>query len=358
MFPETTRDVVMIPDRDHLLRRYRPLNCSRLMMIMKVSSSAGPPECQWSPPSGATTCRIVATDSLANVRDIRSGVKDATNCNEGSARSCLLTQKLTGSNISSHRLSSGLIPEGQNIYWFVRCGAEGVDGEWSPARRFRLRSSDPDPVEVMVSNVSPSSGSYRMGGALTVTWDANAAMTDEMLISLKRDAYSGSALGGDYVVLVTGTANDGAQTFIIPTNLNAASDWRIYVKHVMSERWAAASGTVSVMSPSEPASGPSGNGDYCGDENGNNSGLLYTCTNGTYSLKQQCSHGCDVGAPGQNDTCSPAPMTCNATQDWSPNTMSASSLGRSHSQSIDVELEINFRGTGSAGQVEFQVGKF
>ena len=60
----------------------------------------------------------------------------------------------------------------------------------------------------------------------------------------------------------------------------------------------------------EPTSCPGGNGDYCGDKNGNDSGNLYRCTDGNYSLEQQCEHGCDVGAPGQNDTCSSAPASC------------------------------------------------
>jgi len=62
---------------------------------------------------------------------------------------------------------------------------------------------------------------------------------------------------------------------------------------------------------------PNGNGLYCGSANlGQDTNYLYQCTNGSYTLSQQCSNGCQVNAPGTNDSCKAA--TVNPTIAMSP----------------------------------------
>ncbi len=48
-----------------------------------------------------------------------------------------------------------------------------------------------------------------------------------------------------------------------------------------------------------------GNGDYCGTTLGLDSNTLYTCTNGSISIKQQCSNGCQFKPSGTPDICYP-----------------------------------------------------
>jgi len=49
---------------------------------------------------------------------------------------------------------------------------------------------------------------------------------------------------------------------------------------------------------------PYGDGLYCGDPSkGQNSNYLYQCTNGSYSVYQECANGCQVNPPGTNDNC-------------------------------------------------------
>ena len=48
---------------------------------------------------------------------------------------------------------------------------------------------------------------------------------------------------------------------------------------------------------------PSGNGAYCGQTAGLSSSTLYTCQNGTWTIKQQCGGTCFVAPPGQPDKC-------------------------------------------------------
>jgi surface antigen len=63
---------------------------------------------------------------------------------------------------------------------------------------------------------------------------------------------------------------------------------------------------------------PSGNGLYCGDSGkGQNTGYLYQCTNGSYSLKSACNNGCQRNSAGKNDSCkassSPIPVSASST---------------------------------------------
>jgi Divergent InlB B-repeat domain len=60
----------------------------------------------------------------------------------------------------------------------------------------------------------------------------------------------------------------------------------------------------------QTATCPDGNGLYCGSSSlGQNTNYLYQCTNGNYTVSQQCSNGCQQNAPGTNDSCKSA-QTC------------------------------------------------
>jgi len=48
---------------------------------------------------------------------------------------------------------------------------------------------------------------------------------------------------------------------------------------------------------------PSGNGLYCGQTLGLDSNTLYSCSNGTNTVRQSCSNGCVIAPPGQADYC-------------------------------------------------------
>jgi len=66
-----------------------------------------------------------------------------------------------------------------------------------------------------------------------------------------------------------------------------------------------------IKNPAPSPTCPSGNGLYCGDSSiGQNSNYLYLCTNGNYSLSQQCSNGCLQNPPGVNDACRTISKTC------------------------------------------------
>ena len=53
-----------------------------------------------------------------------------------------------------------------------------------------------------------------------------------------------------------------------------------------------------------PASGcPSGNGLYCGGSVGLDGNTLYNCVGGNYSFSAWCGAGCNVAPPGQSDSC-------------------------------------------------------
>ena len=52
-----------------------------------------------------------------------------------------------------------------------------------------------------------------------------------------------------------------------------------------------------------PSGCPSGNGLYCGGPVGKDSSTLYNCSNGSYSFNAHCAAGCNVAPPGQSDSC-------------------------------------------------------
>ncbi|XOF35254.1 MAG: CHAP domain-containing protein [Candidatus Electrothrix sp. YB6] len=61
---------------------------------------------------------------------------------------------------------------------------------------------------------------------------------------------------------------------------------------------------VVVSDGNGPTFCPYGNGLYCGDSGlGQNETTLYRCTDGVYSIEEQCAYGCKVMSPGVNDKC-------------------------------------------------------
>ena len=64
--------------------------------------------------------------------------------------------------------------------------------------------------------------------------------------------------------------------------------------------------TVAPPGQSDSCAGgscPSGNGAYCGQTGGLSSSALYNCSNGKWTVIQQCSGTCQVAPPGQPDKC-------------------------------------------------------
>lgn len=82
-----------------------------------------------------------------------------------------------------------------------------------------------------VSNVNVSASTIAIGAQFNVTWNCNASASDLMTISLKRLSYGGSVQNADYVVLTGNNSNTGSASFTVPSGINPASDWRVYVKH-------------------------------------------------------------------------------------------------------------------------------
>uniref|UniRef100_UPI0040578ABB DUF4382 domain-containing protein n=1 Tax=Candidatus Electrothrix sp. TaxID=2170559 RepID=UPI0040578ABB len=62
-------------------------------------------------------------------------------------------------------------------------------------------------------------------------------------------------------------------------------------------------GRLSVVVAEEPASCPNGNGLYCGSVVSRNENNLYRCTDGVYSVEEQCSNGCETMPSGTDDRC-------------------------------------------------------
>ncbi len=88
---------------------------------------------------------------------------------------------------------------------------------------------------VTVSNVNASVSTVAIGAPFSVTWSCNAPAGDAMTISLKRTSYTGSTQNADYVVLTSSQGNIGGASFTVPSGINPASDWRVYVKHNNSQ---------------------------------------------------------------------------------------------------------------------------
>ncbi|MCP4221345.1 MAG: hypothetical protein GY765_42360 [bacterium] len=99
-----------------------------------------------------------------------------------------------------------------------------------------------------ISNVRPNYGTYRQSDSLPVSWStSDISSSAYMIVSIKRDSYTGSSQNYSYRQLTTSTRNDGSQSFTLPTNITAASDWRVWVADVNGTATAtAATGTITI----------------------------------------------------------------------------------------------------------------
>ncbi len=68
-----------------------------------------------------------------------------------------------------------------------------------------------------------------------------------------------------------------------------------------------ASGYSGYPNCEKPKVCPSGNGLYCGGSVGLDSKTLYNCSGGNYTPSKLCGAGCQVNAPGVNDSCKSCP---------------------------------------------------
>jgi len=55
---------------------------------------------------------------------------------------------------------------------------------------------------------------------------------------------------------------------------------------------------------------PHGDGDYCGGPVGLDPSVLYTCSGGTFAVKESCPGGCQVAPAGSPDACKYVPTVC------------------------------------------------
>jgi hypothetical protein len=93
-------------------------------------------------------------------------------------------------------------------------------------------------------------------------------------------------------------------------------DWRIADVQLQLFNWSAPLGSGTVTPPPPPPADPCAHtqygGLYCWDSNqygfsGGTSPYLYDCQNGKTASKTNCTYGCTVAPPGQNDYCNAAP---------------------------------------------------
>jgi len=99
----------------------------------------------------------------------------------------------------------------------------------------------------------------------------------------------------------TGTIN-----WTWPTNCSTATGtYTVYAKDNTTGKTSnTITEVVTSSSSCSVSTCPSGNGYYCGSSSlGQNANYLYNCSNGTYTLKTQCTNGCQVNPPGYNDAC-------------------------------------------------------
>ncbi|MCP4592721.1 MAG: M23 family metallopeptidase [bacterium] len=113
---------------------------------------------------------------------------------------------------------------------YVRHNASGVfDASDAP---FTVTSPDSATVTLTQPN---GAGTHAVGDWVTLAWTTtNALATDEMTLSMKRDAVPPSVTepdGVNWVRFTTSAPNAGSATVTIPAGVASASDWRFYVGH-------------------------------------------------------------------------------------------------------------------------------
>ncbi|MDU9048915.1 MAG: DUF1566 domain-containing protein [Candidatus Electrothrix sp. Rat3] len=69
-------------------------------------------------------------------------------------------------------------------------------------------------------------------------------------------------------------------------------------------------GTEIPAGGSQPTTCPNGDGLYCGGAVSRDMNTLYRCTDGVYSVEEQCSDGCQTMSSGTNDQCRQVQASC------------------------------------------------
>ena len=129
-------------------------------------------------------------------------------------------------------------------------GAYGNDANTSIFGSASAYSRTPTTSNVTITVTAPAaSTTYNHGNQVTINWETeNADPADTMVLSMKRDAASTMTAPDNrsWYRFTENTPNDGSETVTIPDLVVAASDWRFYVRHVASNAYDAADGTVTL----------------------------------------------------------------------------------------------------------------
>ncbi len=162
----------------------------------------------------------------------------------------------------------------------------GVDGEIGI---YGIGPYDPVPVEVTLTSPN-TAATYYAGDTVTITWETiNADPSDNMIVSMKRDAVAGTLTEPndvDWYRFIENTENDGSEEVTIPSSVADAEDWRFYVKHTDSDVSAASDEnfTVTTICSVTVTKAGGGTGTVTSDPDGMNCGTdcseqeaVYTC---------------------------------------------------------------------------------
>ena len=152
-----------------------------------------------------------------------------------------------------------------------------------------------------------SSGSYTITATVTT---GTPSTYYSMSGTIHSGSNSGPVLSGVTVSIAGKTSTTGSTGTFSITGIPSGT----YVFSVSKSGYAAYTNSAYLIGSNKTglsfyltqstSTCPSGNGLYCGNSSlGQNSNYLYQCTNGTYTVSQQCSSGCQENASGQNDSC-------------------------------------------------------
>lgn len=201
----------------------------------------------WQTVTGATQYRVFVDTSFSKINSLADLDYSCT------PSDCLINQ-VTSS--SEYAVPNGILKPGVTYYWRVRAGSANIGSPNSAVRSFTAGT---------LTNVSPTGGTYPLGGSLPVSWSYFSEPSSvSMTIAIKRDSCGGCSKGGkDWRELTGSTSNDESQSLSIPSDISVGDDWRVYVKDNTtysdgSEYVVAASGTFKIELAAPSLNGPCG----------------------------------------------------------------------------------------------------